>query len=195
MQHRMTLSKYESTRGTTNLARIARVILSPCRDILQNVLEQQIIPTDFRKKFQKFREKLHKKWHVFIREGELVPDESENYTKFNISMLYLSLRCICAIKPHENKWGNFPGEKDRSLSANIERLYSLQKKYNHFPDDFLNDLTFEHEWKNIFQIVKELEEYLATGADYQDTLNKLKICAMEPDVEKVFIEKLRGKSN
>lgn len=185
----MALSKYESTRDTTNLARIARIILSPCTDLLQNVLTKQITPPELKRK----SEILIKISEAYTYEEEIMRDFSRNYSELSIPMLYLYLRCICAIPPHKNRWGNFPDEKDRSLSANVDRIYSMHKKYSRFPFNHLKDSNFEQEWKNLCHIVKELEEYLGSGTDYQDALAELKMCSMDPDVEKIFIESLRRK--
>lgn len=40
----MALSKYDSTRETTNLARVARIILGPCTDVLRAVLANEMLP-------------------------------------------------------------------------------------------------------------------------------------------------------
>lgn len=97
----MALSKYESTRDTTNLARIARIILCPCTDLLQNVLTKQITPSELKRK----SEILMVASKAYTYEEELIRDFSSNYSKLSIPMLYLYLRCICAIPPHKNRWG------------------------------------------------------------------------------------------
>lgn len=43
-QVKMSLSKYISTRETTNLARVAKIILGPCADVLRAVLAKEITP-------------------------------------------------------------------------------------------------------------------------------------------------------
>lgn len=183
----MALSKYESTRDTTNLARIARIILCPCTNLLQNVLTKQITPSELKRR----SEILMVASKAYTYEEELKRDFSSNYSELSIPMLYLYLSCICAIPPHKNRWGYFPDEKDRSLSANVDRIYCLHKKYSRYPYNHLEDSNFEQEWKTFYHIVKELEEYIGSGTDYQDTLAELKIRSIDPDVEKVLIESLR----
>lgn len=53
----MALSKYDSTRETTNLARIARAILGPCVDVLRDVLTKEITPQDLKKEINKYPDK------------------------------------------------------------------------------------------------------------------------------------------
>lgn len=47
----MSLSKYESTQETTNFARVARIILGPCTDVLRAVLAKEITPLNLIKAF------------------------------------------------------------------------------------------------------------------------------------------------
>lgn len=188
----MALSKQESTRDTTNLARIARIILCPCTKILQNVLEQQITPFELKWRCH------HILWKTSIKNPcfhilECFIDEFDgNYANLNIPMLYFFLRFICDIPSPNTKWEYFRSEEDRSLSANIERIYIIQKKYIAFSDDSFEDSFFEQEWGNIFQIVKELEEDIGSDTVNQDAMKKLQNCSMEPDIENLLIRKLRG---
>lgn len=113
------------------------------------------------------------------------------YLDFDITLLYFLLRNVCSIPPHTSKWGNDPSPVDRSLSANIERIRIIRNEYyGHIAHFSLSDADFEQKWKKISQIVKELESYLGTATDYQDTLKELKTCSMDPDVEKAYTEKL-----
>lgn len=149
---------------------IPKIIRGPCTDVLRQLLTKQVITLRINKEFRSF---LKKKHHAFI-EDMCKHIEKKDFSYFNIQMLYASLRCICSISPHKNEWGNFPDEKDRSLAANIERIYSTYMEYIHYPNPHLTDSVFEQEWKSIFQTVKELEKHLGSGTKHQDTLHKLK---------------------
>lgn len=50
----MTQSKYASSRETTNLVRIARIICGPCTDVLCSVLKKEVKPIELSKKLNKF---------------------------------------------------------------------------------------------------------------------------------------------
>lgn len=184
----MALSKPESTKKCSNLACIARIILRPCTEALQNVLTKEITPQNLKKKFKKkypLRFPGHLRYNVWF-------ELQKSFLDFNIPMLYLCLRCICSISQHANGWGNCPEENDRSLSANIERIYSIEWEYRHFRKKFLTDAVFERECTKLFQIVKELEDYLQSGTEYQDYLKRLTICSIDPQVGKNYVKKLRG---
>lgn len=190
---KMALSKYRSMRETTNLARIARIILGPCTDILRCVLNNEIQPFDLSRKVSA----IIANTRVKHRRPLLNKDQErlvygEDYSNFDILLLYLLLRNICSIQPHRNGWGNVPLPGDRSLSANIERIRIIRNEYCVYISNFsLSDIEFERKWTNIFQIVQDLEMYLGTSNIYQDVLMLLKTCYMDPDVEESLVSKLQ----
>lgn len=186
----MALSKYESTRETTNFARVVRIILGPCTSVLRDILKKEIPPFGFHHTVNTFfsNSDKHKKSTISETQKQLVL--KGKYSDFDITLLYYLLRNVCSIPQHTNLWGNVPSQVDRSVSANIERMRILRNEYGHTTDFFLSDSDFEQKWKDIFQIVKELESYLGTVTDHQDALLKLKTCSMDPDVEKKYIQKL-----
>lgn len=183
-QKRMALSKYDSTRETTNLARIARAILGPCVDVLRDVLTKEITPQDLKKEINKYPDK----YRISKHQKQVV--NNGDYSKFDISLLYMFLRNLGSIPEHKNKWGTDPDPYDKSVSANIERIRNLRNKWGHFTDLSLSDSDFEQQWKIIFQTVKDLEGYLGATTEYQDALNNLKTCGMDPDSIQAYIKKL-----
>lgn len=184
----MDLSKQEPTRKNTNLARIAEIITGPCTDVLRHVLTKEITPFKTKKKLRRFLEKKHE----YPVDDTCNFIETKNFSRFNIPLLYASLQWICLISPHKNKWGNFPDEQDRSLSANIERVYNTHMEYVYYQSDHLKDSIFEQEWKSVFQTIKELEKHIGSGTKHQDTLHTLKICPMDSTYEKKSMQKLQG---
>lgn len=189
----MALSKEESTQETTNLACIAQIILGPCTSVLQDVLAKEMLPKKLQKKIEAFLDKRHIRLTWLKKdEGREVFSTIKENPYFNIPLLYACLRCMRSIPPHKNKWGNFPEDQDRSLSANIERIYSLHKEYGHYPNYHLNDLIFEHDWKNAYETVKELEEHLGSDTKHQENINELKTCSMKPKVGEKVINRLWG---
>lgn len=187
----MAVSKYQSTQETTNLARIVRVILGPCSDILRDVLEKEISAGTLSSKVKLFIANLPKKKKPSISKEQEQLVYGEDYKKFDISLLYFLLRNMCSISTRTHQWGNDPDPKDRSLSANIERIRFIRNEYyGHFADFLLSNEVFEQKWKKIYQIIIELERYLGTGTRYQDAMAELKTCSMDPCVEMKFIKQL-----
>lgn len=101
----MAQSKYVSTRETTNLARIVRIILGPCTDILCAVLTKEIQPCTLVQNVKTFIAK-QKKPPITQKQQLLV--NAGNYSDFDISLLYFLLRNVCSIPPHVQQWGQDP---------------------------------------------------------------------------------------
>lgn len=187
----MAVSKYQSTRETTNIARIARIILGPCTDILRDVLRKEMSPSTLVHNVKTYiaHSPKHKKLSINKVQQQLVC--SGDYSNFDIVLLYLLLRNVCSFSPHSNKWGNIPSPYDRSVSANIERIRLLRNETVHSFSIQLSNSEFEHKWKVIFQIVQELEEYLGSSKKYQESLMALKICHMDPDVGPSYLKEFQ----
>lgn len=183
-------SKYITTQETTNLARIARIILGPCTDVLRAVLNNQISPTDLIQRVNSYNA-ANKKPSINKDQRDLV--KSKDYTKFDITLLYFLLRNICSITAHGKQWGNIPELSDRSVSANIERIRLMRNEYyGHCSRINIPQSDFEDKWKYLFQSVKELENNIGTSKDYQRALIELKHCPMDLKVEDNFIQELRN---
>lgn len=192
MRRKMAQSKYQSTRETSNFARIIRIILGPCTDVLCAVLTKEIQPSTLKQnvKTSVANHKKQKKPLITQKQQQLV--DAGNYSDFDISLLYVLLRNVCSIQPHTNQWGNVPRQADRGLSANIERIRIIRNEYyGHVTEFSISDADFEQKWKTIFQIVRELECYVGTDTEYQEALKELKICPMDPDAAQTYIKKLQ----
>ncbi|XP_061190231.1 uncharacterized protein LOC133198101 [Saccostrea echinata] len=195
----MSLSKYSSTAETTNLARLARLILGPCTDVLREVLKKEILPLDLSKEFKKWiNDPANTKQRSPFnnqRTDLIFPLPTKhyggNYSDFDIGLLYLLLRNISKIPPHTNGWGKDPDPGDRSESANIERVRLIRNKYyGHINEFSISDSDFRQEWRNIHEIVKELELTLGTATFYEDAVKDIKKCPMDPQKELEYINKL-----
>ncbi|XP_065924185.1 uncharacterized protein [Magallana gigas] len=184
----MSLSKYGSTVETTNLARLARIILGPCTDVLQDVLKKNMNPSVLPGKVKTFLAKFKKS--PFTKEQEKIVYTGK-YSDFDITLLYILFRNICTFPQHSHKWGNAPNPGDRSESANIERIRLLRNKYQgHHSSISISSSDFNQEWQAIFDIVKELEMYLGTCTVYQEEVKKITQCCMDPEQEAKYIEQL-----
>ncbi|XP_062601738.1 uncharacterized protein LOC134263416 [Saccostrea cucullata] len=197
----MSLSKYRytSTTETTNLARLARLILGPCTDALRDVLKKEISPGDLSKECKKWfddpanhtaRNRFNKQYMDLIFPLP-AKQYGGNYSDFDISLLYQLLRNISKMPPHTKGWGKDPDPGDRSVSANIERVRVLRNKYyGHINEFSITDSEFRQEWRNIHDIVVELEMTFGTTTAYQDAVKEIKTCSMDPENETKYIQKL-----
>ncbi|XP_062617818.1 uncharacterized protein LOC134279435, partial [Saccostrea cucullata] len=88
-------------------------------------------------------------------------------------------------------WGEIPDPGDRRVAANIERIRLIRNQYyGHSADLSLSESEFRQEWRNIRDIVVELERHLGTSTVYQDGVNMIKTCSMDPEQEKKYIDLL-----
>ncbi|XP_062608651.1 uncharacterized protein LOC134270452 [Saccostrea cucullata] len=195
----MSLSKcYTSTPETTNTARLARLILGPCTDVLRDILKTEVKPSDLSRKVKEFTDKLlHGQRNPLNKtQSEIIfpkhtKQYSSDYSDLDISFLYLLLRNVSKISSHSKGWGEIPNPGDRSVAANIERIRLIRNKYyGHSPDLSLSESEFRQEWRNIRDIVVELERHLGNTKVYQDAVNTIKTCSMDPEQEKKYIDLL-----
>lgn len=182
----MALSKYDSTRETTNYSRIDRMIKGPCTDVLRDILRKDMPPSALLHNFKVFIANQSKTKKNLLNQQQQRLVFSGRYSEFDITLLYFIFRNICLFSPHNNQWGNDPDPTDRSLSANIERIRARRNKYcGHNKDFSITDSEFKQICDDLLLIVQELESYLGFDTKYQDALRNLKICSMQDDFSKL----------
>lgn len=190
-RQKSSLSKYVSTRETTNFARLAMIIFGPCTDVLRDVLMKEINPADLSKIIKLFISNYPKNKKPPINKQQEQLIYTGDYSKFDITLLYMLLRYVSGIPPHSTKWGNAPNPGDMNVSANIERILEITNKYYaHATNCRLSDFDFQQIYTTIHKIVKKLEDYLGTSTIHQNELSNLRCCSLDPDIEKAFIERL-----
>lgn len=182
----MYLSKYASTQKTTNLARVARMILGPCTDVLRAVLTNEISPSALSQNVKTFiaNHPKHKKCFINTEQEKLI--HGKTYDDFDITLLYTVLRNICHIPEHKNRWGNVPLPTDRSVSANLERIRLIRNEYGHSSKFSLSDIEFKRKWQDILKIVQELEICLLTSTVFSNAVINISTCSMDPEQESVL---------
>lgn len=186
----MYLSKYASTSETTNLGRVARMILGPCTDVLRAVLTNEMSPSalshnvkTFIANYPKF-----KKCSISKEQENLI--HGKIYKNFDISLLYIILRNICQVPDHKEGWGNVPLPTDRSVSANIERIRLIRNEYGHSSEFSVSDTEFKRRWQDILKIVQELESCLSLSTEIQNDVIFISTCSMDPEQESNYIRQL-----
>lgn len=185
---RMALSKSESKKEVSNLACIARILLGPCTDTLRDVITHRKTPSYFKIALKDIV--TYGPHEFFIGLRILVYQYGASFSDFDIPLLYFFLLQDYHIHFPRPKLWHFSSEENRSLFANIRRIYKMHKKYKYYQGDFLKDSAFEQDWEELFQTVKELEKYIGSATANQDAMKKIKNSSMDPDVEHLFISNL-----
>lgn len=122
----------------------------------------------------------------------LYPDNSKyngDLSDLDISLLYIILRNLNTITPHENRWGNRPNDDDRCLSANIDRIRIFKNTFvSHCSKYSLNEEDFLKTWKEICQCIIELG-----GEEYNQKVDVLFTSAIDPLMELELVCNAREK--
>lgn len=187
----MSNSKIKLTRENTNLARVAQMILGPCTHVLRDVLRKELSPSDLEKKVRAYIAKTKqnkRKSLINKRQEKLV--YGQDYSNFDVTLLYFLLRNMSSIQPHSNNWGNNPSLGDKSVSANIERIRLIRNEYGHNSERSTSDADFNIKYQYIQEIVQELEKYLGSSTKYQDEVKALETCPMDPAQSEKNIKEL-----
>lgn len=188
----MPTAKFSFTRQTTNLARVARMVIGPCCEVLRAVLMTNISPPDLKKEFEKFLASDSTKKRFYKSFKRVI--DSENYSNFDINLLYMLLRHLASLPPPGKGWGNEPDPSDRSVSANIERIRTIRNKYvAHVSHVSFSSSDFKKITDKIIQVIQELETYLGLCTDNHDDVWKLRSCTMDSEIEQIYIEKIPSK--
>lgn len=182
-RQKISLSKYVSTRETTNFAHLAMIIFGPCTDVLR----KEIQPADLSHKVELCISNYpkNKKPPINKQQEQLV--YSRDYSNFDITLLYMLLRNVSGIPSHSTKWGNKPSPGDISVSANIERIREIRNRYYGLATNCsLSDFDFKQICTTIHQIVKKLQDYLGTSTIHQNELSNLRCCSLENHASKDY---------
>lgn len=71
------------------------------------------------------------------------------------------------------------------ILISYKRIRLIRNNYVHVNHPSISKKDFEQEWKNIVQIVRELEQFLGSSTDLQDKVIDMKRCFMGSPVEHV----------
>ena len=112
--------------------------------------------------------------------GSGTPDSNN----FDITLLTILLRNICAFPSPATGWNAMPPASDTSESANIARIKIFRNQvYGHIPSPQLDDARFETLWQEISKPLIKL------GIPQQE-IDELKEATLSPEEER-YIEKLK----
>ena len=181
---------YAATEEMTNINRASRLLMGPCTDQLRDLLRFYIPPASFIIVIRKEMSRLPRMTEP--QRKLILPNSgtySGNYDDMDISLLYILLRNVCGIQPHNKGWGNAPDSADRSVAANIERLRLARNICGHSTGGMSN-AEFNQVWSEIRAVVVDLDKYMGIGNKYQDAVDYVRNDTMDPVRDKHFINKL-----
>ena len=187
----MISTSYAATEEMTNINRVSRLLMDPCTDQLRDLLRFYIPPANFNTIIQTVKSRLPR-----LTEPQrklILPNSglySGIYDDVDISLLYILLRNVCGIQPHNTGWGNSPDVADRSVSANIERLRLARNRCGHSTGGMSN-AEFIQVWSDIRAAVVDLDKTLGIGNKYQEAVDFIRNDTMDPTRDRHFRDQLQ----
>ncbi|XP_069103388.1 uncharacterized protein [Argopecten irradians] len=188
-------SRYPSQTETTNFARLSRLVLDVCSDILRDVLDTHIPQPGLHAILKS--QKHHLRQNLVSHQLSILYPPGNVFSgtlkDLDFSLLYSLVRNIKGIKisPHTKGWGKEPDAADRSLAANIDRLRIQRNEASHLEKASLSDTEFNSRWEIIRKCIFEIEQDALTGDTYVREVDNLLNVTMDPDTEKEYIERLK----
>ena len=145
-----------------NFTRLSRLIVDKGTEVLRNIFDGIHPPANLQAVLNKDKKSLLKlkfkvindsQWNLLFPPSGNPPDSKI----FDVTLLTILLRNICHLTPPATGWNVMPANTDRSKEANIVRLKLFRNKvYAHVTTTQVDDATFQSLWKEISQVLIEL---------------------------------------
>ena len=190
-------TKIASTKGTTNYARLCRLLVDVGTQALRDTFDR-IHPQAGLHEVLK-RPPVHPTLRCLRKKrilnpaqwGKLYPTipSSLSSANFDITLLVLLLKNTCGLRPPTSGWNSLPPAEDTSIEANIARVLCYRNEvYSHGNQAFVDDQTFSSYWVEISNALVELG---GEKSNYGAIINQLKTEDMDPDIEEHYQELLK----
>lgn len=170
---------FNPQKANRNYLRICHLITLLCADLFRDILSRHIKPTYLRSKLDINKQKLEKILNT--QQQNLIYPATGNTSltakDFDIPMIYILVRNICNIPSHKAGWGNPPDKGDNSIAAGIEKIRLTRNLIlAHSTNGMIEDPVFEKHWKDLRDVVVQIETQL-TGSDlYKRGVDFLHTC-------------------
>ena len=145
-----------------NFTRLSRLLVDKGTEALRNTFDGVHPPANLQTVLNgaqksllrlKFKVINDSQWNLLFPPPGNPPDSKT----FDITLLTILLRNICHLTPPTTGWNVMPANTDRSNEANIVRLKLFRNEVHaHVTTTQVNDATFESLWKEISQVLIEL---------------------------------------
>lgn len=168
--------------------RFVNLIQEVAKTVLVEVLKKRLPGANFGNALNGMKKRLLPFLNGY-QEQLLYPDGSKyagDLSEMDISLLYIILRNLGTIGPHQKGWGKDPEEHDNSISANIDRIRIAKNIIvSHSSKCLLGHEEFNKRWTVIRKCCVELG-----GGQYEEIIDNLLTSTFNSDLEQQFSEKL-----
>ncbi|KAL3859457.1 hypothetical protein ACJMK2_009677 [Sinanodonta woodiana] len=192
-------SSYASSLETTNYARICRIVVDVLRDILWQVLTNEILPSDLPEKVQNNEKKKLKNLNLKIKTWLLgispLSTEIPSAEKFDVSSLYTLIRNLCSQVPAPStQWGQIPPTGGITLGDDIERVRQFRNiLYGHATQAKIENADFNKLCIEIKDVARRFDKYFSSKAmkcDFQREIDTILTCFMDKSLGDDYIDKM-----
>lgn len=174
-----------TTGDTTNQSRLEQMISGPCTDLLRAILTVHTPPSDLLNQIPSLKKTLDQHYKNQCKEVEKKLKRDNDYSDFDITLLYFVLRNLCGF---EQEFNRRMSEKTPSGETVIEIIEKLRKMKNdiksHKPNNSTSLSDYESQCDDIVKIVQDLNKYSGNDRNYKRAVCMLKIVSMDPDERK-----------
>ena len=179
----MSASLFDPSEAKDNGTRLARLLIDGGTHVLRELLHSIFPPATLLTVLNKFKPLLQNlksrrklfddHWELLYPSSGQAPDAS----KFDITLLHLLLREICALTEPSNGWHNVPAEDDKSQEAHIVRIKCFRNDLCHNISTGIPNDEFEEKWTTASQSLEAL------GLD-PDEIKRLKTETIDHDTKR-----------
>lgn len=151
------------------------------KNVLVEVLKNRLPGADFGNAFKGMKKRMLQVLND--HQIQLLYPEGSKYngdlSDIDVSLLYIILRNLNTICPHQNGWGKDPEDNDRGVSANIDRIRKGKNIIvSHSSNCSLGEKEFNNCWKTLRQCCIELG-----GENYGEIIDMLLTSGFSCDQE------------
>lgn len=165
------------------------MIKDVAKDVLVEVLKERLPGADYGYALNGMKSRLEPLLN-YSQVHLLYPDGDSKYTgdfsDIDVSLLYIILRNLGTICPHQNGWGKDPNADDRSISANIDRI-RIEKNVivSHSSNCSVGTEEFNKIWGGMRQTCVDLG-----GQMFEEKIDTLLTLAFNFDLEQQLHEEI-----
>ena len=185
-------SSFTSNKERTNYARLCRLLVDVGTQVLRETFERKRPPGDLHTVLTTSPVKdtltsLQKKRVLYPAQWGKLVSPTVSSRDFDITLLVVLLRNVCALSPPATSWTSPPTPTDVSEAADVVRIRIQRNEvYAHTNGASVDDATFNNHWVNIKDPLLRLG-----GPSFQTVIDNLKTECMDPEKEQHYQELIK----
>ena len=183
------VSSTGSAEDRTRFFRLSLIIIDELTQILQDLLHNEVCPT------QIYNKVVQRNYLLILRPEQVIVIYNANtqgYQDFDITLLYTLLRNVCQnITPPSQHWGvsTMPSQNEITVGDDIERIRLMRNYLIHRPKAAISETEFKELLAIISGICTRIQTLL--NKDYVKRLQDAEERSIDQPTEEQYLELLR----